>query len=415
MSVLVILFAPRPHLGSRSGPQGADAQRAPAEFDYVLSKDGAMVHSHGRCAPPLLPKADTVIGVVPATDISWQRLPLPKAPSAKLRAALAGLLEDALLEDTEDAHYAVAPQAQPGEETWIAVTHRAWLRTQLTALEGARVIVDRLVPQAEPVDPARGHFEFDAEAEAGRNLRLVWARPDGVMVLRPGGTLVRAWMPQPLPEGMQWTAEPAAVEPAEQWLGQPVEVYPAAQMALWASQTGWNLRQFDLTLKHRGVRAFRDVWRQLGGPAWRPARWALVSLAVIHLIGLNAWAWHQQGEVEQRRREQVTLLQAAFPNVRAVLDAPVQMRRETEQLRLQAGKAGDTDLEPMLQAAASAWPESRVLEGLQFEPGQLTLSVAGWADDEIDRFRAALRPSGWQVERDGSRVTLRRAAQGAGA
>lgn len=203
MSVLVILFAPRPHLGPRSGPPGAEVLRAPAEFDYVLSKDGAMVHSHGRCAPPLLPKAETVVGVVPAADIAWHRLVLPKAPSAKLRAALAGLLEDVLLEDTDDAHYAVAPQALPGQETWIAVTHRAWLRTQLAALEGARVIVDRLVPQAEPVDPPRGHFELDPDADIGHNLRLVWARPDGVMVLRPGGTLVRAWLPQPLPEGMQ--------------------------------------------------------------------------------------------------------------------------------------------------------------------------------------------------------------------
>ena len=42
-----------------------------------------------------------------------------------------------------------------------------------------------------------------------------------------------------------------------------------------------------------------------------------------------------------------------------MLDAPVQMRRETEALRAAAGKAGDTDLEPMLQAAASAWPPNR--------------------------------------------------------
>ncbi|MCM5682066.1 type II secretion system protein GspL [Schlegelella sp. S2-27] len=415
MSVLVIHFAPRPHLGPRSGPSGGETPRAPTEFDYVLSKDGAMVHSHGRCAPALLPKADTVVGVVPAADLAWHRVTLPKAPAGKLRAALAGLLEDVLLEDTEDAHCAVAPQAQPGSDTWIAVTHKAWLRTQLTALEGSRVIVDRLVPQAEPMDPPRGHFEHDANADVGRDLRLVWARPDGVMVLRPGGTLVRSWLPQPLPEGMQWTAEPAAVEAAEQWLGQPVEVYPAPQMALLAAQTGWNLRQFDLGLKHRGVRAFRDVWRQLGGPAWRPARWGLAVLAVIHLVGINAWAWHQSNEVEQRKRAQVSLLQTTFPQVRAVLDAPVQMRREVEQLRLQAGKAGDTDLEPMLQAAASAWPEHRVLEGLQFEPGQLTLSVNGWAEDEIERLRASLQPSGWRVERDGSRVTLRRAAQGAGA
>jgi general secretion pathway protein L len=161
MSLLVISLAPRPHLGARSGTSGESAAplRAPAEFDYVLSRDGVLATRHGRCAPALMPKADTVVAVAPAADLAWHRVHLPKAPQARLRAALAGMLEEALLEDTEDTHLAVAPGASAGVDTWIVAMHRAWLVLQLGALEAVGIVVDRVVPQAEPGEPAHARAQ----------------------------------------------------------------------------------------------------------------------------------------------------------------------------------------------------------------------------------------------------------------
>ena len=73
---------------------------------------------------------------------------------------------------------------------------------------------------------------------------------------------------------------------------------------------------------------------------------------------------------------------------------------------------GDTDLEPMLQAVAGAWPQGRPLEGLRFEPGQLTLSVGGWPDEDISELSRQLEPEGWRIERAGPQLTLRRAPGG---
>ena len=85
------------------------------------------------------------------------------------------------------------------------------------------------------------------------------------------------------------------------------------------------------------------------------------------------------------------------------------MQRETDTLRAAAGKPGDTDLEPMLQAAASAWPGDRPpVDGLNYEPGKLSLSAAGWNPSQIEQFRSQLRPSGWQVEAVNSNVVLSR-------
>lgn len=416
MTVLVVLLAPRPHLGPRAGHGGADANlRAPAEYDYVLSKDGTVVATQGRAAPALMPRADSIIAVADGADLGWHRVALPKAPAAKLKAALAGLLEEALLEDPAEVHLAVGPDAAAGQPTWVAAMHRPWLQLQLAALESAGLSVERVVPQYEPTDPPRGHFEHDPEAEGERDMRVILSRPDGVLVLRPQGTLARQWVAPfqtDLP-ATDWSAEPAAVAMAEQVLGHRVNVLPRAEALLIASQSAWNLRQFEFASRTRGVRAVRHLWREFGSPAWRPVRFGLVFLVIAHLVGLNAWAWQQRRTLSDMQRAQVQLLQSTFPQVRAVLDAPVQMQRETEQLRTRAGKPGDADLEPMLQAVASAWPETRPVEGLRFEPGLLTVAVSSWTDDDVQRLRDTLEPAGWRVTQEGTQLTVTRARPGA--
>ena len=67
------------------------------------------------------------------------------------------------------------------------------------------------------------------------------------------------------------------------------------------------------------------------------------------------------------------------------------------------------------QAAALAWPANRpAVDSLRYEPGKLTLSAAGWSPDEIDQFRARLRPAGWAVESLEGRLVLTRGASANG-
>lgn len=416
MSLLVIHLAPHPRLAAReaAAPGAAEgAMRLPAEWSHVFS--GGSQVTEGRAAAALLPRADSVVAIVPVADLGWQRIDIPRAPPGKLRAALAGVLEDALLDEPQDVHFALGPDAKPGQAGWVAVTNRPWLAMQLQALEAAGVVVDKVVPQLEPQAVPWGHFERDAGAGEDAPLRLLWADARGVLTLAAGsggGTLARALLPSPLPADTLWTAEPAAAADAEQWLGHSVRALSRAELALRAAGSAWNLRQFELTLRHRGVRALRDQWRAFLTPPWAPVRWGLATLLLVQLVGLNAWAWQQRGAIEARERAMVALLQQTHPQVRAVLDAPVQMARETEQLRLRAGRPGEGDLETLMQAAAGAWPPGRVLQGLRFETGVLTLDVGEWNEEEMNRFASTLEPAGWRVEREGGRVTLRRGAGG---
>jgi general secretion pathway protein L len=412
MSILVVLIPPR----SRAGTSASEPATASSgtEFSYVLSPDGLAVGSQGRCAASLLPRADSVVAVLADCDVGWHRVTLPKAPRAKMRAALVGMLEEALLEEPELTHLALAPGASAGQTAWVAAVHKPWVASHLALLDKANRSVERVVPASWPDEVPVGHFAEGTAADGStERMTLVWSDADGVACLGLQGTLARTLLPAQPTEAARWTATPAVAAQAERWLGAPVIVLSAEQRALQATRTLWNLRQFDLAARHRGARALRDAWLRWLSPAWRPVRWGVASLVVLNIIGLNLWAWHQRSSVQEKQQAMADLLRKTYPNVRAVLDPAVQMQRETDALRAAAGKPGDNDLEVLLQAAASAWPPDRPpVEMLRFEPGRLTLAATGWTPDQVQQFRAQLRPAGWQVEFQDGRLMLSRASGG---
>ena len=418
MSTLVVQIPQRQRLRGSTGELAPPASSLSTEYSYVMSPDGLALESQGRCAAALLPKATSVVAVLADADVSWHRIALPKAPAARLRAALGGVLEEALLEDADDVHLALAPDAVAGQPTWVAAMSRRWLRSELAALEKAEVFVDRVVPMAWPDDPPLGHFAETEDVADGvaHGIALNWAHPNGVASVRLQGGLARALVPQPAPAETRWSATPGAVAAAEAWLGGPVRVMAPGQRLLQAARSLWNLRQFDLARGNRGARALRDTARQFFSREWRPVRFGIAALLVAQVIGLNLWAWHQRGAIEAKQAAMKSLVKTTYPNVSpqdVQRDADAVMQRETQALRTLAGKPGETDLETMLQAAASAWPPERPpVETLRFEPGRLTLSAAGWSDAQVAQFRSLLGPGGWTVESSEGRLTLARARPG---
>lgn len=420
MSTLVIAIPARQRLRSRTpGSAAAPGSTRSTEYAYATSRDGWVVESQGACAAALLPKAASTVAVIADADVSWHRITLPKAPAARLRAALVGVLEEALLEDTEAVHLAVAPGAVAGQPTWVAAIDRAWLQGELSLLEKADVFVDRVVPSSWPDDPPSGHFEPGTGDDSGSpdNVVLHWSHPAGVAGVRLQGGLARALIPRPAPAGTRWSAAPGAAQVAEQWLGTPVNVMSTAERGLQAARSLWNLRQFDLAQRTRGSRALRDGLRRLATPQWRPFRIGVAALVVAQIAGLNLWAWNQTAAIDTKKRALQTVAKTAFPRVSELdiqRDAAAVVQREVQNLRTAAGKPGDNDLETLMQAAASAWPADRPpVDNLRFESGRLILTASGWSEAQIAQFRSVLRPAGWQVEAADGRLTLSRVRPGA--
>ncbi len=379
-----------------------------SEFEYVLSDDGRSVGSHGSAAAALLPAprgaGAEVIAVVPVERLSWHRVDLPKGTSAgspRLRAVLEGLLEDRLLDEPETLHFALQPQARPEAPAWIAVCDRQWLRDAVQALEAAGRPAARIVPEFTPEGPDRLY----AMGTPDRPM-LVAAGDEGVTLL-PLSAQALALLPA-LADDARRLAEPAVAALAEQLLHGKLELQQAPGRWLAAAQSEWDLAQFDLASSGQ-ARAFKKAgaaWVDfLRAPAWRLARWALLLLVVVNLVGLNAWAWRERTALADKREQIRRILTQTFPQVKVVVDAPLQMEREVTAMRQLTGATSGRDMEAMLAALGVAAPQ-RVVTALEFSAGELRVKGLAFGPEEAQAVAASLKGQGYAFAPQGNTMLI---------
>jgi general secretion pathway protein L len=403
MSTLIILLAAQPRLAA---PTTA-GHVAPGEFDYVLSVDGQRVTEHGRAAPAALPRAALVVVVLRPGDVAFQRIAIPKAPGAKLRAALAGVMEEGLLEDEDEVHLALAPDAKAGAEHWVAVVNKPWLRAQLDALEFGNVALDRAVPSWWPDQGVAGHTF--REGGPDEPAQLAWRDDAGVLCVPLASPISRALLTA-LPEDtvIRWTATPETALDASEFVGMPVASVTDEEQALRAALSGWNLLQFELAPQRRGVKLVRYISARFAfDPAWRVTRLGVGALVVVTLLGLNIRAFQESHRIATKKAALTTTVGEAFPNLKTIYEPAAQAQKEIDTLRAAAGHPSDGDIETLLQAAESAWPQSHSpIDNLKFEPGRLTLPANGWSPPEIERFTTQLRAANVDVQSNPGKLVL---------
>lgn len=379
------------------------------EWAFALTADGRSLADHGKAAAALLPQPQgagaEVVAVVPVQALAWHRVELPKGTTPgtpRLRAALEGLLEEQLLDDTESVHLALQPGARGGEPAWVAVCDRAWLRSALQALESAGRPVTRIVPEFAP----EGSLALAAIGEPEQGL-VVAAGEEGVLALPLAGANL-ALLPT-VPEDAPRLAEPAVAALVEQLMPPPWTLQQAPQRWLRSARSRWDLAQFEFASSSR-ARALKKIatgWSALlRAPEWRPARWAAVLVLAVNLVGLNAWAWKERSSLQDKREAVQRTLRDTFPQVRTIVDAPVQMEREVALLRQQTGTASARDLDALLAALAAALPEGRAPAALEYINGQLRAGGLALSSDEVRTVGTRLRGLGYTAQAEGPLLVI---------
>ena len=385
----------------------------------VLSDDGRTVLRTALASVTLLPAPSgmEIVAVVPVSRLSWHRLELPQGAlkgslfqegnAGRLRAVLDGLLEDRLLDETAQLHFAIEPRAKEGNPVWVAACDRAWLHAWLAALEQAGRPVSRIVPElAPPAADASGIASLHATGTA-ENAQLLVAGAEGVTLLPLSVATVAliAW-----PDEAGVLAEPGVATLAEHYFNRPVTLQTAPERWLAAAQSGWDLAQFDLLYTRRTrtrKRLSAITAALLRAPRWRAARWAAVTLVAVNLAGLHSWAWKEQSALAAQRAAIRNTLTTTFPEVRVVVDAAVQMGRALADLQRRNGAASSADMETMLGQFQASAQDARAPSAIEFIAGELHLKGLDPAAAGLNGISARLQAQGYSARLEGDTLILK--------
>ena len=397
--------------------------QAGTALDYVLTHDGVNVAAASSAPLALLPGAsagpqgtgritDTLL-LVGAAQLSWHQVQLPKGAagnSTRLRAVLEGLLEDQLLDDPPALHFALAPGTAKDGKTWVAVCDKAWLRSGLQALEAAGMAVARIVPERVPAAPGDTPDTASGSLHAiddGGRPTLLHTSASGVTCwpLQASTVALLNW-----PQDAPLYAEPAVAALAEQLFGRSVKLQSRAERALVACQSDWDLAQLDLVnnQRSRNLKRLVSAWREVSqAPRWRAARWSLLALLAVNLVGLNVRAGAEHAALQAQRKAIDTVLTSTFPATQVVVDAPVQMQRAVAALQQRTGALGAQDFEALLDAWARAAPAAGTPSGLDFANGELRLRGVALSPPALAEATLALQAQGFGLRAAGADLILK--------
>ncbi len=388
---------------------------AATEYLHLRSTAGQAAGNAQTASAAQLPRdAGPVVAVVPAQALAWHRITPPPVGRARLAAALEGLLEERMLEDPAQAHVVVTPAgalaASQGQALTVAVCQKAWLRQALAPLQARGLVVSRIVPEWSPRPEGAPWLWVGGRPE---QLQAVACDALGAMVLPPP-----PWPGAISPALTQADAvllsDPATAGWVQTHFGRAPRMLSPGQRLWQAQQTDWDLAQGEWAQgrSQRWARWAQETAQNLWhAPRWRAARWGLLALLAVQLLGLQWMAWQQGQQQQQLRQQMAALLTQSFPAVQVVVDAPLQMQREVLALQRAMGQAGAGDLEVMLSQLGRALPPSAQLSSLQFNLGELRWQAAALPDEALAAARASLRAQGYQLNADGNQWVLRQEAK----
>ncbi|MDQ0142731.1 type II secretion system protein GspL [Cupriavidus necator] len=398
---------------------------------------------HARIAD--LPAAERLVLILAASDVLLTTASVPPLPPARLKQALPNLVEDALATDAQPCHIGIGPAldgATPGRgprQRLLMVADRAWLRAVLDAFAEHRhrrrhvLAAQMCVPLAAIEEEAGAEPSLappgEAPAAAQPATLVVEAAASALAESGALGDALGADLPDTAANtARQWQltvrtsayagyglllgddalAAWQALAPDGTWYADADAAAMAPVPGLrQAGRAGWQLwidgaqaclREPGLDLaQFEFAQGRADRWNLV---AWRLPLALLAGLVLVQLIGMNTHWLLLRHEQQRLEAAQAQTLRGAFPQIPTVLDAPLQMRRQVEQLRIASGRSTPDDFLPLAdrfaQAARRLPPDA--LQALEYRGRMLVVTLKPGTDTA--GLRGAARQAGLQMEED---------------
>jgi general secretion pathway protein L len=335
-----------------------------------------------------LPRAERVVALAPVGRLLFIETALPPVAPAKRDALLRYAIEDKLTIDPSTVHAVVLGKSATQQHV-VAAIDRTWLVGVLAWLKQAGLSPDSLISSAARIavttgewavvlDERRGFakradgFVYNLDMGAGREppFGLTLALKEAREQQRAPSALVL----QSMPSRTLAAAPDAAL--ARQWettLGVPVKLGAAdiddLPLLLTASKSA------NLLTGEFAPREVMGKWII----AAKPALMVLGLLLGVHVVFTlidNRRLNHGRQALEL---EMTQVFKAAFPAAQAIIDPPLQMQRNLQQLKRERGMPADADaqmqiarLTGLLQALPGDAPS---ITALSVRDGVVTLDT----------------------------------------
>lgn len=334
----------------------------PLYCQYALASGSGALEREGVAALSELAepagKAQRVVVLLAASDVTLLRIKIPPLPAAKLRAALPNLVEDELMSDPAEC-VVVAGETLHDLRT-VAVVHRAWLELlskTLLALGARRVSA---LP-SQLCLPYAGDGASAAVMEQGEDIEVAvrLAEQDGI------GLSIMADQPESAAfDVIQSLAALVPQAPIALYVPPPrlrdyqesLHLVPALEERITLAADSW-ARWIDGA---DGVAL--DLMSGLGmaaGPKlnWRPWRWPLAlagALLAVNALGLNIDWLRMKREADALRAGMIQTYKATFPKDPVIVDPLAQMRQKMTTAQRESGQIAPDDFLALAAAVGDA-------------------------------------------------------------
>jgi len=375
LSTLIVLLPPR-------DPAVRSEEWHLPDLPFLLLDKRGEPQRIGRAALGLLPRASATVLIVAARDTLLLAAAVPPLKGPRLRQALPNVVEDQLIQDPQTCHVAVDPVELADGKRVVAVIDRGWFRFVVGAFSGAghrnvkAVPAMRCLPAPVPAASVEGeetavlptpfvagllgHVVSTAPALIGE---LAAPSPASLAAPRIEIAIARGERAA-LGEGLALPAESIEATLAALAGDHPVTLYSLADLPgdeprlsgsrnAAAAVAGALPVAFEALARNALACRFDLCQFEFAAQPWRLDRAtmrrlrvpiALVAASiVVSIIGINV-QWLQLARQRDAISAQETeLLLNAFPKTTVVLDAPDQMARNLDRLRVASGELSPSD------------------------------------------------------------------------
>lgn len=360
--------------------------------EWAILDSQSNVLRRGKDIFNALPQCDEVEVIVPASMVGFIPAQLPLGSHRKVLSALAFLVETGLISTPEDTHAVLVEQID--SQVVVAVIQKSWVKQLLEKLSRAHIFPVRMFPETLlPELPKNG-----------------WA-----MVCRGHESFIRTSNAQGIPidvdgnSGSPPLLLTLALQQCES-LKLPASISMYGEVVRYSADWQAQLGIFMVFATHQEwfvshskpvLNLLQGEFQPSGGVkrrliAFKPVAITLGALILLQLsLTLLDYAV-KANENSKLDQAMLTQFKATFPNANTVVDAPLQMQRNLEELKRGAGQSGSSDYMSLLASVTESITAISVgrLRGMDYQNNKLYLNLLLPDMNQAEAMQKRLNASG---------------------